>query len=99
MATPNALFAILNVSSPATVGTKLQGVSPWLPLKLQEGEWLLIAPAGTTTKEVCERIGIDGSESTGIVVRVDTYYGRNPPSIWEWIATKQGAELVATASV
>ncbi len=93
MATPNTLFAVLNVSDPAVVAARMETIAPWLHLNLDAGQWFLIAPSGTTTKEVCERIGIDGLASSGIVVRVDSYYGRNPQSVWEWIATKQGAEL------
>lgn len=93
MATPNALFAIFDVSNSADVETRLERIAPWLHLKLQDGQWLLVAPNGTTTKEVCERIGINAGDSNGVVVRFDTYYGRNPASTWEWIAAKQGVEL------
>jgi len=96
MATPNALFAILNVSDAAAIEAKLEGASPWVHNKIGFGQWLLIAPAATTTKEVSDALGItsDPAVSTGIVLRVENYYGRNPPSVWEWISTKQGAELV-----
>lgn len=101
MATPNALFAIFAVSDADAVNARLQTVAPWLHLNVGPGEWLLIAPTATTTKEVCERIGLGASPtvSSGIVVRVEGYFGRSSQSTWEWIATKQGAELGTSAPV
>jgi hypothetical protein len=93
MATPNALFAIFHVSNAPVVEAKLSSIAPWLYLKVEDGTWMIIAPNGTTTKEVCEKVGIEKGEASGIVVRVDSYFGVASPSIWEWIATKQGAAL------
>ncbi len=100
MAAPNALFAVFAVSDAVAVDARLQTIAPWLYLNVGEGEWLLIAPTATTTKEVCERIGLGtaGSIASGIVVRVEGYFGRASSSIWEWIATKTGADLGATTS-
>jgi hypothetical protein len=95
MATPNALFALINVSDPAVVDEKMKVIAPWLSFKLQAGQWLIVAPSATTTMEVCERVGINANEYTGIVLRVESYYGRNPQSTWEWITAKQAAELGA----
>lgn len=96
MATPNSLFAIFAVANPAALEPKLNAVSSWPHLKVAEGQWLLIAPASTTTKEISDKLGITEQTpvvSNGIVARVDTYFGRNPTSVWEWITTKKGAEL------
>jgi hypothetical protein len=100
MAIPNALFAVFAVTDPPAVETRLQTIAPWLSLKIGAGEWLVIAPSATTTKEVCDRIGIGVSEplSSGIAVRAEGYFGRASTSIWEWIATKTGAELGAITS-
>lgn len=101
MATPNALFAILNASNPDAIKAEIAAIAPWLVLELQEGQWLLIAPSATTTTEVSTRLGLTRTDSrdTGIVLRVETYFGRNYPTVWEWISTKQGAELGAFTSV
>lgn len=99
MATPNALFAIMSVSAPAMVEAKLNVVPQWLHLKLQEGQWLLVAPPATTSKEVSDALGITGELppiSSAIVLRVESYFGRNPTSVWEWISAKRGAELDTT---
>jgi len=100
MTTPNALFAVLDVSHPAAIKSRLENISPWVHLPLGEDQWLIVAPAATTTKEVSDRLGITGDEalSTGIIVRVENYYGRNATSVWEWVSTKQGAELAATTT-
>jgi hypothetical protein len=95
MATPNALFAILAVSNASALEPQIENASPWLHLKVAEGQWLLVAPAATTTKEISDRLGITATPavSNGIVLRVETYFGRNPQSVWEWITAKKGAEL------
>ncbi len=94
MPTTNTLFAIFAVTDAAALEIRLQTIAPWLAWKAAEGQWLIIAPQATTTKELSDRLGItDGSVSGGIVVRVENYYGRASTSVWEWVATKMGAEL------
>lgn len=100
MAVPNALFAIFAITDTEAVETKLQSIAPWLSLNVGSGQWVIIAPPATTTKEVSDRIGMGEVNpiTSGIVVRVDSYFGRQPKSVWEWIATKQGVELGTTAN-
>jgi hypothetical protein len=94
MAAPNTLFAIINVSDPADLRAKMLSIPPWVSLELQDGQWLLVAPNATTTQEVSEKLGFSGSgPNTGIVMRVENYFGRNYQTVWEWITTKQGAAL------
>jgi hypothetical protein len=101
MATSNALFAVFAVSNAEAIAARLLGIEPWLWLNVGAGEWLVIAPNATTTKELSERIGLGVSDpiGNGIVVRVEGYFGRTSKSTWEWIATKSGADLGSTASV
>jgi hypothetical protein len=99
--TPNALFAVLGVSNAAAVEAKLVTIAPWLYLKLQDGEWMIMAPAATTAKEVSDRLGLTGQTEnpyTGIVTRVESYFGRSATSNWQWIVAKQG-EPLGTATV
>jgi hypothetical protein len=100
MATPNALFAVFAVSEVALIEQRIQAIAPWLSLKVGDGEWFIVAPGATTTKELSERIGLGTSDpvASGIVVRTEGYFGRASTSIWEWIATKLGADLGATTS-
>ena len=99
MATQNSLFAIFHTTHPELVEERLSSIAPWLSLKIEDGQWLLIAPIGTTSKEVCERVGIDTGLANGIVVRFDSYYGLTQPSIWDWLSSKQGVVLGNAASV
>lgn len=72
----------------------LPALAPWEFRELREGQWLLVAPNATTTQEVSAKLGFDGpGPDTGIVARVDNYFGRNYQALWEWIATKKGAPL------
>jgi hypothetical protein len=89
------------VSDAEAVESRLQNIAPWLFLNVGKGEWLVIAPSATTTKELSDRIGLGTLDpvGSGIVVRVEGYFGRTSKSTWEWIATKQGADLGTTASV
>lgn len=95
MAAPNALFAVFSVSDAGAIETQLQTIAPWLYLKVAEGQWLIVAPSASTTKEVSDRVGITTEKpiSNGIVLRAEGYYGRAPASVWEWIVAKSGAEV------
>jgi hypothetical protein len=96
MATPNTLFAIIDVSEPAALKTRMLDIGSWPSLELQEGQWLLVAPNATTTQEVAEKVGLGGiGTAKGLILRVENYYGRNYQTVWEWITTKQGAILGA----
>jgi hypothetical protein len=49
------------------------------------GTWLLSADRATA-KSVSDRLGIsDGTNGSGVVVRVRDYFGRAPDAIWEWL--------------
>lgn len=89
---------IFHVSSPQIIEEKLAHIAPWLSLEVEPAQWLVIAPSGTTTKELCERVGIEFGQSNGIVVRFDSYYGVSQPSVWEWISSKRGVALGAVAT-
>jgi hypothetical protein len=96
MATPNALFAIFNVQDPNGVRSKFGQIAPWVTYELQDGQWLLMAPGGTTTKEVTDKLAITTeppSTPIAVVVKVESYYGRNFAVVWDWIKAKQGIEL------
>lgn len=100
MAAPNTLFAIIDVSNPSAIKAILPRLAPWEYRELRDGQWLLIAPNTTTTQEVSEKLGFDkAGPDTGIVLRVENYFGRNYQALWEWIATKKGASLGTSAPI
>jgi hypothetical protein len=100
MAISNTLFALINVSDPVAMKARLQGISPWVSYELQDGQWLIVAPSATTAKEISDKLelGGGGSKETGIVLRVENYFGQNYQTVWDWISVKQGAELVPTTA-
>lgn len=60
---------------------------------------MLVAPSATTTKEVSDKLGIsEGEAGNGIVLRVETYFGRTAGSTWEWITAKMGVALVSPSA-
>jgi len=72
----------------------LPTLAPWEYRQLREGQWLLIAPSATTTQEVSVKLGFDKPvPETGLVLRVESYFGRHYSALWEWITTKKGAPL------
>jgi hypothetical protein len=97
MATPNTIFALFGVSKVLALQSRLDSNLTPFPLlhqKVGNESWLLIAPPAITTQELSAGLGItDGATSDGIVVRVDTYWGRANTAIWEWLTAKRGIEL------
>jgi hypothetical protein len=93
MATQNALFAVIAFELNAGVDTRIASLPNWPSQIIKEDQWLVIAPNATTTKELSDKLGFVDNGTNGIVLRVENYYGRYQRSLWEWIATKQGADL------
>ena len=56
-------------------------------LKVGPGQWL-VAGSGTSV-DVSNILGITtGETSSGIVVSINSYYGRASTNIWEWLKVK-----------
>lgn len=92
----NSLFAIFEADEPQKLKSRIEADKSVLSRPLSDGVWLIIAPFTTTTTELSDRLGIsDGGSGAAIVVRVESYFGRAPSDVWEWIRAKMGAELAA----
>jgi len=90
----------MNVSNPSGLKSLMPSLAPWVYLELKEGEWLLVAPSGTTTEEVSGKLGFnEKGTDTALILRVETYYGRNYSKVWEWIKTKRGAIFDTAAPI
>jgi hypothetical protein len=64
---------------------------------ISSDSWFLITRSGITTEELTAALGItDGVSGSGIIVRVENYYGRANTSIWEWVAAKRDVPLDST---
>jgi hypothetical protein len=100
MAMQNNLFALIDASNPAAIAQRLASTNlPFAILSqpISGNSWFLITRSAITTEEASAALGItDGSNGSGILVRVENYYGRANTSIWEWIAAKRGLNLDAT---
>lgn len=56
-------------------------------LKVGPGQWF-VAASGTSV-DVSNTLGITtGATSTGIVLSINSYYGRASTNIWEWLKVK-----------
>jgi hypothetical protein len=97
MATQNNLFALFDVSDTTAITNRLSSTNlPFAILSqpVSSNSWFLITLSAITTKEVSDALGItDGSNGSGIIVRVENYFGRANTSIWEWIVAKRGLVL------
>ena len=96
-AAPNTVFALFAATNPGAVQLAINSSRypfAMIAQKVSGDSWFLIAPSATTTKEVSDALGItDGTNGSGVIVRVDTYYGRANTAIWEWLSAKRSIEL------
>lgn len=97
MASQNNLFVLFAASKPDAIKERLgSNLFSFVMLSqpITDDSWFLVAPAAVTTQEISDALGItDGSNGAGVVVKVENYYGRANPSLWEWINAKRGIEL------
>lgn len=100
MATQNNLFALIDASDVPAIAERLASPSlpfPILSQPISPASWFLVTRSAITTQEVSGALGItDGANGSGVIVRVENYYGRANTTIWEWIVAKRGIDLDAT---
>ena len=85
-----SVFAIFRASKPDAIREALAKAYADEHLELQNDEWLV--SASQTAEEVSDALGIsEGESGSAIVVKVGSYFGRAPSSIWEWIKVKSEA--------
>ncbi|WFR98722.1 hypothetical protein [Rhizobium tumorigenes] len=82
-----SIFVIFKVSHQDKLQEALERVFPEDHLRVDATEWLVSAKM--TSKEVCDHLGIsDGSTTSAVVFKMESYFGRAATSIWDWIKTK-----------
>jgi hypothetical protein len=82
------LFAILGHNDNPALAAALNTHFPGNHLKIGAGQWL-VAGKDTTVVDVSNVLGIsDGTNGSGIVVSISSYYGRASQNIWEWMKVK-----------
>lgn len=83
-----SIFVIFRVSRPEILGPLIAQQFPNDFYEVADNEWLV--SAHSTAKEVASKLGLVGSGENGsaIVFKMDSYYGRAPTDIWDWVKTK-----------
>ena len=83
-----ALYAIIAPLDNAKIGPAIESVFEGNFVRVWNGQWFVSCPP-TTPKEICEKLGIaDGSNGSGIVLVIASYWGRGNPDLWPWMATR-----------
>lgn len=85
-----AIFLVVPTANPAEIKNALEHKHREAVLDFKElpkGEFLVSFKG--TSEELSNIAGIsDASSGLGIVIRVDSYYGRASNDIWEWIKSR-----------
>lgn len=82
-----AIFVIFRVGDPAAIRAALERHFPNDHRDLGDNEWL-VSGSGTA-QEISNRLGVtDGTSGAAIIFSMQSYYGRAPTDIWDWIKTK-----------
>jgi hypothetical protein len=85
------LFAILGHDDNPRLSAALTLHFPGNYLRIGNGQWL-VAGGNTTVVDVSNILGIsDGTNGSGIVISIASYYGRANTNIWEWMKVKLSA--------
>ena len=84
------VFAVLPLNDQESVESAIRQKAPDAFYALPSGQFLVAFPG--TSKELSDMLGISDRETaSAIVVRVDSYYGRAPRDVWEWIKSRSEA--------
>ena len=82
-------FALIctNPTNPA-LDAKVAETYPNDSYRVSPTVWL-VADKGVTTQGVCKKLNIqeNGIDSV-IAIKVDSYWGRAPKTVWEWLSVK-----------
>jgi hypothetical protein len=85
-----AVFVVFRTADPAKVGQAIAAKYPSDHMDLGDGSWLISAKG--TAKEISDTLGFSSATGSlignGIVFRMDSYFGRAPTNIWDWIKVK-----------
>ena len=92
MASDKKIFAVIAASRPEPLKANIESAFPDANLSVGEGQWFLIGPSTMTTQELAIKLGIsvEAPVSSGIVLSVNSYFGRANLTIWEWLTAKMG---------
>jgi hypothetical protein len=81
------IFTVIRLAEKATIAEAIERNFAEDHYDLGHGTWL-VASNGTA-KELADQLGIsDGTNGTGLVLEIASYFGRANPAIWTWIKSK-----------
>jgi invasion protein IalB len=88
-----AAFAVISLTGEtnAALAAAITGTYPDAELQIAPYAWFVADADTATTQEVCKKLNIqvvEGAITNAIVIRVDSYWGRAPRNIWEWLSVK-----------
>lgn len=87
-----SIFVVFHSSHPEKLGPVIQKIYGQESLQLGEDEWLV--SANETARDLSEKIGLMTPENgSAIVFKMNSYFGRAPTDVWDWIKTKAEASL------
>ena len=81
------VFVVIVTRGAAEVGRDIAALPDTSSYEIKEDTWLVDFKG--TTRELSERIGIRGSESTaraGISFAIDNFSGKHARDVWEWLS-------------
>ena len=82
-----AIFVIFNITNPDAIAGAMANAFPQDHLQIRNDQYLV--SAFMTAKDVSDRLMIsEGDNGNGIVFRMESYFGRTPVTIWDWVKTK-----------
>jgi sarcosine oxidase gamma subunit len=95
MATDKKIFAVIGATHPDQLRPKIEAGFPESNLSVGPGQWFIIGPSTMTTQELSTKLELlqpstPENTSSAIVVSVNSYFGRAPVNIWEWLVAKMG---------
>jgi len=82
-----AIFVVFRVTDTEAMREAVTRIFPTDHFDLGTGEWLISAKG--TAQELSDRLGLtDNRVGSAIIFSMQSYYGRAPSNIWDWIKTK-----------
>ena len=86
------VFVAFNLSDPEAVRSRIASHYSQENCYGSVPNCFFIATNGETTRQLATKIGLgDDGVSSGIVIPVTSYWGRDRSELWEWISVKQGS--------
>lgn len=85
-----SIFVVFSASMPDRLRPVIEEHYRDDNLEVKPGQWLI--SANETARDLSTRLGLlEPHNGAAIVFKMDSYFGRAPTDIWDWIKTKSEA--------